>query len=90
MRQWGFREWWVQNVKEQHFTVDDERSKIFVACQTGKKEDQASNLQGGPMVRGRSYVDRDRRAAKRFTPRNDADAARKGRRRLKQAGRGAG
>ena len=25
MRQWGFREWWVQNVKEQHFTVDDER-----------------------------------------------------------------
>ena len=73
----------MEDVKEQHFEVD-ERQKILATCKTGEKEDQAGDLQGGSVVRGRSDVDRNCRTSKRFAAGGDARAACKGRHRLKQ------
>jgi hypothetical protein len=75
----------VQDAKEQHFEVD-ERQKIAAACKTGEKEDQAGHLQVGSMVRQCGDVDRNCRTSKGASAGNDADVAREGRRRLKQAG----
>ena len=72
----------MEDVKKQHFKID-ERQKISAARKIGEKEDQAGDLQGGPMVRGRSDVDRNCRASKRFAACAGAHAARKGTRRLK-------
>jgi hypothetical protein len=72
----------VEDVKKQHFKID-ERQKISAARKIGEKEDQAGDLQGGPMVRGRSDVDRNCRASKGFAACTGVHAARKGWRRLK-------
>ena len=69
----------MQDVKEQHFEVD-ERQKTFVANKIGGKEGQAGNFHGRPMVRRGSDVDRNCRAPKGFTTRHNARTARKGQR----------
>jgi len=68
----------VEDVKKQYFEVD-KRQKILATRETGEEEDQAGDLQGGSVVRGRSDVDRNCRTSKRFAAGSDARAARKGR-----------
>src|SRR5258708_39628317 len=51
----GYREQWVEDVKEQHFEID-ERQKISAERKIGKKKDQEGDLQDEPMVRERSDV----------------------------------
>jgi hypothetical protein len=73
-----------QDVKEQSFAVN-ERQEIAVTYKAGKKENQAGNLQNGPVVRECRDVYRNRRASKRCASGNDARFARKGPRRLKHS-----
>ena len=66
----------MEDVKEQHFEVD-KRKKVIATRGTGKKEAQAGDLQGGPVVCRGGDVDRNCRASKRFAARGDARTARK-------------
>src|SRR6266849_3026446 len=73
-----------KDVKEQYFEVN-KRQKIALARKAGKKEEQTGDLQGGPVVRKCRDVDRYCRAPKGSAAGSDAQAARKGARRLKRA-----
>src|SRR5262249_45980005 len=61
------------------------RQKIAVARKAGKKEDQAGDLQGGPVVRKCRDVDRDCRPPEGSTAGSGAHSARKGPGRLSGA-----
>src|SRR5437660_11335429 len=66
-----------KDVKEQYFEVN-KRQKIAVARETGKEEDQAGDLQGGPVVRECRDVDRNCRPPQGTTAGSGAHCARQG------------
>jgi len=75
---------WKKDAKEQYFEVN-KRQKIALARKAGKKEDEASGLQGGPVVPECRDVDWNRRTSKGGTTGSDAYSAHKGSCRLKRA-----
>jgi hypothetical protein len=70
-----------KDVKEQYFEVN-KRQKIAVARKAGKEEDQAGDLQGGPVVRKCRDVDWNCRPPEGSTAGSGAYSARQGPRRL--------
>src|SRR6266481_2602624 len=73
-----------RDVKEQYFEVN-KRQKIAVARKAGKKEDQAGDLQGRPVVRKCRDVDRNCRPPEGSAAGSGANSAHQGPRRLSGA-----